>query len=511
MILRSLLILLIFLLAATAYLETVPLFWWDEGWTSSVARNWVEFGHYGRLLMGEKAPAGLEAAFPVTGAVALAFKFFGIGLFQARLAIVIYMAGALALLLYLARRFYGSRIACATLFVLLLMPGNRWTHFLFMGRQVLAEVPALFFLLAGYTCFLWVGERSRTFLLASILFWSIAIITKAQVLPFFVLSLGVPLAIAVFIRRWTIAGMLAAALFGSVLLSYSWQFLLTQYVMASRSSVSGLHEAVALVHEPFRRLISIWNTLYVGLTCVLGLGWAVGDGHVGTKIKRSFATHNGVVKLSYFILAASWFAWWEFASIGWFRYLFPPTFLASIFASAMLHEWTQGFRFREALRATATDLTQLRFRPLNLRVLAVLVLVFWASVRTVVDLTDSLARDTNGPFFETVNYLHTNTPSDAVIETYESELFLVLRRRYHYPPDQVHVELIRREDLYEPVKINYDPLSADPDYLVLGPFAELSKCYDAVLRSGAFKLVQVFGPYQIYKRVRETDRAQGRP
>ena len=48
-----------------------PMVWWDEGWTLSVARTWVERGHYGRLLDGQFAPPGLEAAFTVTGPIAL--------------------------------------------------------------------------------------------------------------------------------------------------------------------------------------------------------------------------------------------------------------------------------------------------------------------------------------------------------------------------------------------------------------------------------------------------------
>ena len=35
-----------------------PEFWWDEGWTLSVARNVVERGHYGRLLDVNRRPAG---------------------------------------------------------------------------------------------------------------------------------------------------------------------------------------------------------------------------------------------------------------------------------------------------------------------------------------------------------------------------------------------------------------------------------------------------------------------
>jgi hypothetical protein len=30
-------------------LIAAPLLWWDEGWTLTVARNWVESGHYDLL------------------------------------------------------------------------------------------------------------------------------------------------------------------------------------------------------------------------------------------------------------------------------------------------------------------------------------------------------------------------------------------------------------------------------------------------------------------------------
>ena len=492
----------LFFLVATAYLESVPAAWWDEGWTLAVARNWAESGHYGRLSLGEKTPHGLQAAYPVTMSVALAFKYFGVGLFQSRVVIIIYLIATLVLLYYLACRLYNRRIAVGALLVLLLMAGNRYMHPLFMGRQVLGEVPSLFFLLGGYVCFLWAGERSRIFLLGSILFWSLAIIIKAQALPFWALSLSVPLVGAIFMRYWTLAKIFAAALFGSALLGYFWLVLISQYLIPTSSSVSGLFLVMGLVLDPFRRFITVLTTLQIGLPTVLGIVWALRN----LKLGKSFETHTGAVMLAYFILAGSWFAWWELASTGWARYLFPSAFLASIFVSAMLHEWTDGFRIRECLRNTATSLAQFKVEWRDLRIICALLLVSWASLQTVKDLGNALIGKTNKPLLETVGYLNSSTPSSAVIETYESELFFFLDRRYHYPPDQVHVELIRREDLGESRIIDYDPLSADPDYLVVGGWCRYYKCYDAVLEKGAFKLVKTFGTYDVFQRVRETAR-----
>jgi hypothetical protein len=103
---------------------------------------------------------------------------------------------------------------------------------------------------------------------------------------------------------------------------------------------------------------------------------------------------------------------------------------------------------------------------------------------------------------EVATTLNTQTPPDTRIETYESELLFLLNRPYHYPPDQVHVDLNRRMLLDEHVTIAYDPLAADPDYLVVGSFAGWNGLYDPVIKSGAFHLIDHIDSYDIYERVR---------
>jgi hypothetical protein len=85
---------------------------------------------------------------------------------------------------------------------------------------------------------------------------------------------------------------------------------------------------------------------------------------------------------------------------------------------------------------------------------------------------------------EVVRFLNNNTPSEALMETYESELFFLLNRRYHYPRDQVHVELIRSNSLGEGVNINYDPVAANSDYLVVGPQSKFWDFYEPHLKTG---------------------------
>ena len=114
--------------------------------------------------------------------------------------------------------------------------------------------------------------------------------------------------------------------------------------------------------------------------------------------------------------------------------------------------------------------------------------------------TPSLSQDNSVK--DAIQYLNTQTPPDALIETYESELFAFLKRRYHYPPDQVHVELIRKNSFGDPVAINYDPFAADPDYLVLGRQNRFWDFYDPYLRDGKFRLMQKYDNYEIFERVR---------
>ncbi|KPV48496.1 hypothetical protein SE17_37750, partial [Kouleothrix aurantiaca] len=158
--------------------------WWDEGWTLSVARTWAERGFYGRVLEGQLAPPGLEAAMSVTGPVALSFRLFGVGLWQGRLVGILFLALAFALLYSLAQRLFNRRVALATLAVLLLTPMHPQLHPLLMARQVLAETPMFAYLLLGYFFLLFGLERSRWWLVLAAFFWGVGLITKAQALPF---------------------------------------------------------------------------------------------------------------------------------------------------------------------------------------------------------------------------------------------------------------------------------------------------------------------------------------
>ena len=104
---------------------------------------------------------------------------------------------------------------------------------------------------------------------------------------------------------------------------------------------------------------------------------------------------------------------------------------------------------------------------------------------------------------EVTHYIENTTDEDVLVETYESELYFLLDRDYHYPPDETDVQIISKVFLNNEETYKYDPLEVDPDLLVIGQFADLSRIYDQVLSSGEFRLIKSFPGYELYTRTKD--------
>ncbi|HEU5103533.1 MAG TPA: glycosyltransferase family 39 protein [Roseiflexaceae bacterium] len=483
-----------------------PGLWWDEGWTLSVARNWAERGFYGRLLDGQLAPPGLEASFTTTIPVALAMRLFGVGIWQGRLFGVLCTVVALALSYTIAARLYDKVAARGTLFVLLFMSMHPQLHPLIQGRQVLAEMPMFCWLLAGYACLL-AAFRRPTWLAPAAICWGIALVTKAQALPFWLVSLAVPLLAALVMRRWRMAAMLLVVLVGSQvvaqLLIRLWGLLIAGHTLAG-APVTGLYDVTAFVPNAFNRLFALGNIVMFGLPTALSLAYAAWR---ALRDRSAWAEHadRECVRLALLALASSWYAWFALLSVGVPRYFFPVTFFGSMFVAAWLSDLTGGFDLAATLeRARGLFRKGHEKRQAAGALLAILLVAATLPITCqTLGREYILATDTSAQ--QVANFLNTQTQPDARIETYESELHFLLDRPYHYPPDQVHVELNRRGLLHQETAIQYDPLAADPNYLVIGRFARGNDLYEPAIKSGAFRLLRSYGSadgYMIYERVR---------
>ena len=578
------------------HIESFPPLFFDEGWTVCVARTWVEIGHYGCLLRGEPAPPSLAAHFPVVASVAASFTLFGVGVWQTRLVGLLYTFGAFLLLYLLTRRLYGRSVAIAALALLMLVPLKWSIHPLYIGRQVLGEMPLLCFLLAGFVCFLrsrqrplWLvaaivcwalalmtkaqvapfllvsfagamvllglrraqgrqsiaalallmlvplkwsihplyigrqvlGEmpllcfllagfvcflRSRQrplWLVAAIVCWALALMTKAQVAPFLIVSFAGAMVLLGLRRNWSAVRGLGIAMIGSwsgfriLIEAKSW--LLSGHTMA-HPPIDGMTEAIALVFVPAIRLETIQLLFVSWAEYPLGLAYAAWRVH-RTSGSQDQASLEQTTQTMLVLLAGSWLAWFAFLSAGEPRYALPGLFLAAPFTAVLFYDTTRGFNVAFVSSALLGLVQRRRVTSEGLKAVVVVVLLLVMGWVALQERYAFRAREDDRDLFAVTQYLHSATPTTALIETYDSELFLFLNRPYTYALPRHLVEIIRREQ-GQPQVVTYDPLQSKPDYLVVGEYGRWAGFYKPLIAQNRVRLVTTIGRYQIYEPVR---------
>jgi hypothetical protein len=479
-----------------------PPMWWDEGWTLSLARNVVERGSYARLLDGNLAANGMEAAVPVTELVALSFRLFGVGVWQGRLPGVLSTVVALGLLFVLTRRMFDQRVAWSAMGVALLLAAHPQINALIQGRQVLAELPMFAVLLGGVLCADQSARRQYWLILPAIGLLALALIMKAQTLPFFVIGMCVGMGVALLLRRWRYAATLAICLIISYLLLSPMQVFFNWLANPPLhpKAVTGLVEIIAFVTEPGNRVFALVLFLTFGLPSALGL--LDGIWQCWQARHTNLEADGIVLRMTMIGMSGSWLAWFVLLSVGAPRYMFMPVFFATPFLAMLLDRLTNRYDVFGMLQRMTSPLRERRFsRDSGSVWLAVLILVVTLPL-SMVNLTRYYLLYSDDAAQQTAAYFNTQSAPDTRIETYESELHFLLNRNYHWPPDQTHVELNKRSLLGWKTTVDYDPLAADPEYLVVGIYARENGLYKPVIAAGHFRLLQQIGVYDLYVRVR---------
>jgi len=485
-------------------LETYPSLsaWWDEAWTMMVAKNLVEVGHYGQVRDGLPASPGLSASYPVVLPVAAGFKLLGVGTWQGRLPIALMALGMLLCLYLVGHGLAGERMGWAAVGVALLMSPHPLANPIIMGRQVMAEVPMLFYLLAGYVCFL-KTYKCWGWMAGAVLLWVLASQTKAQMMPFLSLALAVPLGWALLERSRGVAARFGAALagiwLGGVGISWAWGWLIQGQTIPN-PPLEGLVRSLALTLEPTARRSAILALLLFGLPTAIGLVY------LGVKLLRgrnegSQTAFLRLVWASIFVFCGSWLTWYVSLSIGWVRYVMPATLVGSLAVARLIADLTRQFDLRYTVTQVAETLLHLRFFTRQSGAWWVFVVATLMTAMTVMFSYLPIFSLPDRTLEETIAYLHTNTPAEARIESYESEVLFLLARRTVYPPDQVSADILQLHGR-DAAALGYDPLLADPDYLVVGRFARGIGLYTAALENGQFSLMTRIGDYEIFQRLR---------
>ena len=518
----------------TIRLEHVPPLFFDEAWLLSLARNWVEVGHYGHFRDGDAIPPTiLNTGFPLAWPVALSFRLLGVGVWQGRLPGILFTLGALALIYHLANRLYDRPTAATTLGMVLFPPGTAVffalllgqvqirpemgaLHPLLLGRMAYGEMAALFFLLAGYVSFHSAWRRPHLGIPLAACFWGLSLHTKTQILPFLAFSLSVPLLVMAKRRRYKPMYLLAAGLFGTlvafVLLGWFQDFVL-RWTNVSNPQAHSVYDVLkdpaslftyVLAPSAKIRITTLLLSISIGLPLLISVVYA--SRTICTEVVRNVGeTNRSTVRLALVALIGSWFAWWSLLSIGYLRYLLPAIFLGSIFMAVFAVDLLYRAGLTDSGGEPARFLRYWRSVPIRRRILLVVCLALWF-LPTAQALRGILVVEAETSAQQVAEFFNEKTPSGIRIETYDSPLFLWLNRQYHYPPDHVQTQINWRVSTGSEAALEYDPLRADPDYLVVGPMSRLFKLYDPVLDGGYFRLLKKYGDYYggyvVYGRIR---------
>jgi hypothetical protein len=182
------------------------------------------------------------------------------------------------------------------------------------------------------------------------------------------------------------------------------------------------------------------------------------------------------------------------------RYLFPPVLISCIFLAGMLRDATADFDFVGSLGRAVAFVSLRKPTRAGAAALGALLLATATLALTGLGLIRYYPEQDHSA--QRVAAAIDAMPFGTRVETYETELHFLLHQPYHYPPDQVHVELNHRSLLGEQTSIAYDPLAGNPDVLVVGDFARGNDLYTPILAGKAFRLLMRDGTYEVYQRVR---------
>jgi hypothetical protein len=468
-------VLIVFL--STYHLTLYPTTWFDEGSHLHVPKALVQYGVYadtsseGFRYFGPTSGIGPTVMLPI----AAAFNLFGIGLLQARLVMVAYLLAAVALFWLFSRQVFGLAVATLATLLIVSSPG---TDLLYLGRQVLGEVPAFAFLVAALL--LWWRAR---LLPASIAFGLVAL-TKNQFTLVLVPSLVVAFALDAFYYRalgWRSYALPLLGVLLGVILNTAFQFVpaltahdLVETVALYRDAAAG----AIFVFSPTRLASSLKFLISADVYGYLGLPAVLYAASLARPRTRDAA--RLALPVTFVVLGLAWFA---LGSIGWPRYAFPALAVCALFVARLMLD------VASALRSAAPHLMPALAVAATLLVTAPLA----NTTRTILSATDISPQ-------QVAAYLDGTIPANVVVETWEPELGFLSDHSLHYPPSGWLDRAVRAQWLTSSTgSLAYNPLEhARPEYLVVGPFGKYTATYQGLLDSAAVGPIASFGTYDIY-------------
>ena len=499
-------LLLVVIFLAFTNITRFPKPWFDEGSHLHVPKTLVEYGVYadisseGFRYYGPTIGVGPTVMLPI----AAVFKMLGVGLLQARFVIAVYMLLAIyvfyRLVLGLSKSFWLTIAAIA------LLLSSRSVLFLNYGRQVLGEVPGLFFLLAGLVLWFvkWENNSWKRLAVVGLLF-GLAMITKYQYLLFLLPMIGIMWFVNVIYYKKTsywnfiVPGVVAGVCFAV------WQAITILNLgpataMENLTMLRASAEGAAFTFDP-GQIGENFGELTTRSVFMGALIPALVYGFIISIPRSSEAQKWGVL----YLLVILNLGWYVVASIGWIRYAFLGLSLSTIFIAKLFHDTTSGFKLASEGEQGFGTLRSILDRNNAFR----WALVFWLIIIILIPMAKNVYEvisPGHDAIRELTEYLDENIPQDAIIETWEPEMGFFTDHNYHYPPNALLALAVNQ--IYsggKPVQDSYDFVQTEkPEYLLIGEFSKWVDMYPLDQLSDQYELIMSIYDYDLYKRINQS-------
>lgn len=485
---RGVLAVLAVALLATG-LRDWPAPWIDDGLHLGAAAVLARDGVYG------VREGGVTVAFDpqvqvgpaVIGPVALGLRLFGTDVVVGRSVMALLSLGALLAAYALARRVFDERTALLTVALLLLGTREMFCSPVFMGRQVLGEVPAFGFYMAGMWLLVRQIDRAEPSWIAiggAGLAWGLAMLSKAHLLALLPVAIGLLVVADYFYYRRRAALRLIAPVVVSFAVVALWQAVrwggLETHDLRSAAQVSPDWITTQILTSEWldrrRALGALWRSgfLLIGLP---GLVWAA-----SRAARRDEAGLREALLLAVPVVCLTWYVG---ASIGWARYAFYPVAMSAMWAAALV--WMLWDR------AASLRLGRL---PARMTLAAGVTTLCLANGAV---FARAIAQPPVTGFDEMRGFITAHVPADAPIETWEWEFSLDDQSTYTHPGIDTMLAVTRLVMSNRPTPPTlYDWRHRDPAYVLVGPFGAWTGIYRTVAQSDA-ELVAQAGHYRLYR------------
>jgi hypothetical protein len=182
-----------------------------------------------------------------------------------------------------------------------------------------------------------------------------------------------------------------------------------------------------------------------------------------------------------------WLGWYIVFSVGWERYAFAGLATAVPFAARLLSLlWRRAWPGRAGLS------------PLLAARAAAVALLVGIIAAPLVGHTVALFTRVDRTPYQMAAYIEAHVPDQALIETWEPEIVFLTEGYYHFPPSRL-LDAVSRAKALGVDPPPYDPMSADPDYILVGEFGWWTGIYPPEFLDRCCRSLKTVGTYALFE------------